>query len=729
MVYPSCSFVVVNCNGKRHLERCLLSIERLDYPQDRVEILLIDNGSDDGSDSEALSNHPRIRLLRNPVNNFAAALNLGVSESSGNYLAFMNNDVFLSPSWLKKLITIMENDARVGCAGGKILFEDGRINSVGHRPARALPEFYWEDDGYGEDDHGQYDQQREVTGLCWAAVLFRRSCLDDMGPIDQDYVFYYEDVDTSLRCRQRGWKMLYAPGARAEHVFHGSSDDKFAAYFCHRARLIYVAKFHPEKLAVAVQTSGFLAQGEAESLYDNLPIVVKKLFESHSAKVAAAALEQLCDVLVPIYGALAVDHLMSRMQVILGHRKISIGFYDKALHLIGGAQKYGLTMAASLQDKLDVTLLSNEPVNLEVLERWYGMRLARCRQSVIPLPYFDRFGGWIDSNVVGSDVQNPFEIVSSASQCFDIFVNVNTLTMVRPLSPFSVFLCHFPDTPRRCYFAVDEYSCLIANSLYTAQWMTALWGLGHDGLLYPPVDMALPPVEKENLILSVARFEIGGSKKQLELIRAFELLREAHPEMMKGWRLVLVGGSFIKNPYLAEVEREARKSSAPITVLSNLPLPDLQGLYARAKIFWHACGMGETDPHVIEPFGMATVEAMQNRCLPIVFNGGGQREIVEQGRSGYRFEMLDELCRYTREVIASPGLMEQLQEGAWERSQAFTRRRFEEFVEAFFAAIEEEYRSIPVPDPRDILKGRRRGNLFYCPTARRTARHRQGSAG
>jgi GT2 family glycosyltransferase len=716
MESPSCSFLVVNYNGKKHLDRCLRSIEQLDYPEDRTEILLIDNGSDDGSELDAQSSHPRARLLRNPVNNFAAALNLGFAESKGDSIAFINNDVFLSPSWLRESLRAMESGPRVGCVGGKILFEDGRINSVGHR---ALPDFYWEDDGFGEDDHGQYEKQREVAGLCWAAVLFRRKCLDDVGPIDQDYVFYYEDVDLSLRCLDRGWKLLYAPAARAEHVFHGSSNDNFSEYFGHRGRLIHVAKFHPEKIAAAVETSGFLRRGEAGLLYDALPMVVKKLAENHPADAAARALDQLSDVLVSIFGALAVDHLMSRMQVILGHRKISIGFYSKALHVIGGAEKYGLAMAAAVQDRFDVTLISNKPVTLAELEAWYGIPLPRCRQSVIPMPYFDRFGGWIDSNVVSPEVPNPFETVSAASREFDIFVNLNAMTMVRPLSPFSIFICHFPDTLRRCYFAVEDYSCRVVNSLFGAQWIEALWGLEHDVVLYPPVEMAMPAAEKENLILSVSRFEPGGSKKQHEMIRAFELLCDSHPELMKGWRLVLAGGSMPQNPYLAEVERQARKSPAPVTVLSDLPLSGLQELYARASIFWHACGLGETDPHLIEHFGMTTVEAMQNRCVPIVFNGGGQREIVEHGRSGYLFDTLADLCRHTAEVISTPALMKQLQEGAAARGRAFSRRRFEAFVKSFFQALEDEYRKIPVPDPRDVLQGRRRGSLFEAPAARR----------
>jgi GT2 family glycosyltransferase len=716
MEYPFCSILVVNYNGKKHLEACLSSFEQLRYPAEQLEILLVDNGSDDGSELAAVANHPRVRLLRNPRNNFAAALNLGISHAQGSYIAFANNDVFVDSEWLAELVRVLEENPRAGCAGGKILFENGRINSAGHRP---LPDFYWDDEGYDEEDRGQYDAAGEREGLCWAAVLFRKSCLADLGPLDEDFVLYYEDVDASLRCRQRSWKVLYTPQARACHVFHGSSQgSRLADYFCDRGRLIYVAKHHPDRLAQAVESSRFVIQQFLDELYDALPVILKKLFESHPAQTVEKVVEELSEVLVRLFGSLAVDHLLARMEVILGIRKMSVGFYDQAMHVIGGGQRYGCTMAAALQDQFDVTLIASKPVEQADLEEWYGLHLSRCRMEQIPLPYFDRFGAWIDANAVTPDVANPFEPIAAASQGFDIFVNVNMLTMIRPLSPFSVFLCHFPDTVRRCYFAVDEYSCLLVNSRYTGQWVNVLWGLEPSLLLHPPVDMTVPPAAKENIILSVARFEPGGSKKQRELIQAFEQLRTSDPQLLAGWRLVLAGGSLPQNHYLLEVQRMARESKAPVTVCVNLSLPELQRLYATAKIFWHACGLGETDAHLIEHFGMTTVEAMQNRCVPIVINGGGQREIVEHGQSGYRFATLAELCQHTRKVIATPGLMEQLREAAFERSQNFTRQHFEAFVRLFFQALEEEYRTIPVPDPGEILQDRHRPNVFYSAAAR-----------
>jgi glycosyltransferase involved in cell wall biosynthesis len=291
--------------------------------------------------------------------------------------------------------------------------------------------------------------------------------------------------------------------------------------------------------------------------------------------------------------------------------------------------------------------------------------------------------------------------------------------MVRPLSPFSIFVCHFPDTLRRCYFAAHEYSTLVVSSLYATQWVKRLWGLEPDLLVYPAVEMESAPAEKENVILSAARFEPGGSKKQRELIEAFESLRASRPDTLRDWRLILAGGSMPKNPYLKEIERLVAECGAGVELRVNVPLSELQDLYAKAKIFWHACGLGENNPRLIEHFGMTTVEAMQNRCVPVVIDGGGQREIVEHGRSGYRFNSIHDLCDYTLKLITTPELMERLKEAAYLRGQEFTQKRFEEAVDRLFRALEEEYRRIPVPDPGEILRDAPRADLFYSPVSRR----------
>src|SRR4051794_4353975 len=110
-------------------------------------------------------------------------------------------------------------------------------------------------------------------------------------------------------------------------------------------------------------------------------------------------------------GPLTTDTFSRRMQVALGRRRMSIGIYDHALHVVGGGQKYVATIAAELQDRFDVTYLVNRPVDMAQLRDWYDVDLSRCRLRVVALPFFER-RQWIDAGVVTRDMSNPFDPVA-----------------------------------------------------------------------------------------------------------------------------------------------------------------------------------------------------------------------------------------------------------------------------------------------------------------------------
>jgi len=392
----------------------------------------------------------------------------------------------------------------------------------------------------------------------------------------------------------------------------------------------------------------------------------------------------------------AVDRLLKRVQVALGHRRMSVGIYDHALQVVGGGQKYAATIAAALQERFEITYLVNEDVDLRRVADWYGLDLSRSRTRVVPLPFYGA-RQWIDSSIATGEMENPFDPVAHASADYDVFVNANMLEKVRPLAPLSVFLCHFPDVHARRHFAAHEYTVLVANSRYAAEWLRRKWGLAASAMLYPPVDAAAPQRSKEPIILSVARFERGGSKKQLEMIQAFRALRSAAPDRLAGWRFVLIGGSLRRNAYLERVEKLAGRDSS-IEVRVDVPFDELKSWYGRSSIFWHACGLGEQEPHLIEHFGMTTAEAMQNGCAPIVIDGGGQREIVEHGVSGFRFSTLEELCVWTLRLIEDARLRESIQLAARRRSGDFSRPAFEANVRRLFDLLEGEYTTFAPAD-------------------------------
>jgi len=232
------------------------------------------------------------------------------------------------------------------------------------------------------------------------------------------------------------------------------------------------------------------------------------------------------------------------------------------------------------------------------------------------------------------------------------------------------------------------------NSRYTAGWVEARWKYRPQVQIYPPVDAgggenAGP---RKKIILSVARFEPEGVKRQREMARAFLKLGREWPEAVSGWTLVLAGGSQPGNCYLTELEQLAESRAAGRVELKvNIPLAELTALYREATLFWHVCGLTHDDPSEVEHFGMTTVEAMQNGLVPVVYDGGGLREIVDHGLNGFRVRSTAELLDVTVRLVRDPRLVGRLSAAAAEKAKEYSRAKFEDRVRSFFGRVLEEY--------------------------------------
>lgn len=411
-------------------------------------------------------------------------------------------------------------------------------------------------------------------------------------------------------------------------------------------------------------------------------------------------LKKQLDAVTAEQGIQAAYNTLLRTEVAMGLRKPTLALYDHCGHFIGGGQKYGFTIAHALQDIFDITLLLNGEITHKDIEEWYHLDLSRCKIKVIGLPFFERFDSPVpDPARVSRRIGNPFHLISKESGNYDFFINNSMNEMVYPLSNVSFLVCHFPERRPKSYFYADRYTYVIYNSKYTAYWIEKKWKFAPHKHIYPPVDMGPAPGEdlppKENIILSVARFEAGGSKKQLEMVKTFLKLDRRMPGMLKDWKLVLVGGSPDENDYLKTIRETIEASGAGnIELKVNITGDALKGMYKKSKIFWHLCGLDQTDPSLVEHFGMTIVEAMQNGLVPIVFDGGGQREIVEQEVSGFRVRSTAQLMAFTKRLIRDGKLREEMGRKAFERSTLFTRETFETNVRDFFNAELEKYQKI-----------------------------------
>jgi GT2 family glycosyltransferase len=251
----SWSAVVINWNGAADLPACLAALLAQAWPA--TEIVVVDNASADDSLAvlRAFGERPGLRVLANPTNlGFAGGANAGIATTTGDLVATFNPDVAVRPDWSARLRDAFAADARLGAAGGKLLFPDGA--TIQHAGGRIeQPSLVGENIGRGEPDRGQYDAPAEVDFLTGGALMLRRTALDAVGPFDERfYPAYFEDVDLCVRLRAAGWGVRYIPTATGRHREGAGADGAGAAYYrmVHAGRLRFAAKQLPLRELVGV---------------------------------------------------------------------------------------------------------------------------------------------------------------------------------------------------------------------------------------------------------------------------------------------------------------------------------------------------------------------------------------------------------------------------------------------------------------------------------------------
>lgn len=218
------SVVVVNWNRRDLLRLCLQSLKRQEVNQS-FEVVVVDNGSNDGS-AEMVANewqgNPLVRIVLNRENRgFCAANNQGFAASDTEFVALLNNDAEADPGWLAALASAFEGRPDVGMAASKILVHEDprRIDKAGHL---IYPDGQNRGRGTGELDQGQYDRIEEVLWPDGCAAMYRRKMLDEIAldqvtGFDEDFFAYADDAELGLRARIAGWKCLYIPRAVVRH--------------------------------------------------------------------------------------------------------------------------------------------------------------------------------------------------------------------------------------------------------------------------------------------------------------------------------------------------------------------------------------------------------------------------------------------------------------------------------------------------------------------------------
>ncbi|MBI1880519.1 MAG: glycosyltransferase family 2 protein [Chloroflexi bacterium] len=217
---PFVSIIVLNYNTCEHLETCLRSLQKLIYPADKLQLILVDNASTDQSVAYVQAHFASVKLIVNDQNyGFSQGNNIGAEVATGDYIAFLNPDMRAEPRWLIELVKLLLDDEEVAAAGSKILSWDGQTIDF----AGGAANFY----GYGyqvgrEQEATTFNQVRPILFACGGAMLIHRQLFIEVGGFDEDYFAYYEDLDLGWRLWVLGYKVLFAPTSVTYHIHHGS---------------------------------------------------------------------------------------------------------------------------------------------------------------------------------------------------------------------------------------------------------------------------------------------------------------------------------------------------------------------------------------------------------------------------------------------------------------------------------------------------------------------------
>ena len=229
------SIVIVSWNVKDDLLGCLASLKE-NPPSVPFEQIVIDNMSADGTADAVKENYPEVTIIGNSDNRgFAAANNQGIELSRGQYILLLNPDTIVHPNSLNILVEYLDDNRDVGTCGPKLLNADGSTQAsvrrfptfrgVFHRHTvcRFLGLFRSEYREWMMKDFG-YERQADVDQVMGAAMLVRRSVIEEVGAMDADFFMYYEEVDWCYRIKQAGWRIVFVPDAVLTHLGGRSSE-------------------------------------------------------------------------------------------------------------------------------------------------------------------------------------------------------------------------------------------------------------------------------------------------------------------------------------------------------------------------------------------------------------------------------------------------------------------------------------------------------------------------
>jgi GT2 family glycosyltransferase len=260
------SVIIPTWNGLRHLPACLDAL--LPQLPPASEVVLVDNGSRDGTAAWVRTAHPGVHVLALPHNlGFAGGVNAGFRAARGRLLMLLNDDAFVEPECVARLLDTLDRRPECGAIGGVLTFAH-RPDLVACAGIRVRTDLLALDLWSGRPVADLPLEAQPIFGVSGGLAVVQRGLLQDVGLFDASFFAYLEDVDFAWRARLRGWETLVEPAARARHVYSatGGQGSLFKQRLLARNRLRVILRCVPDKL-LRTHMPAILAYDLAALLY------------------------------------------------------------------------------------------------------------------------------------------------------------------------------------------------------------------------------------------------------------------------------------------------------------------------------------------------------------------------------------------------------------------------------------------------------------------------------
>jgi GT2 family glycosyltransferase len=320
---PLVSVIIPHWNQVHHLPTCLGSLRCQTYPH--VEVIVADNGSTDGSLELLARDYAEVQVLALGENRgFAGACNAGMRAAKGALVVLLNNDTQADPLWVEEVVAAFERHPEAGLIASKMLLLDRRDTF------HTAGDFYRLDGipgnrGAWQRDEGQYEREEYVFSACGGSAAYRRTLLDQIGLLDEDFFFSCEDVDLAWRAQLAGWKCVYAPRAVVYHKLSATGGDVTASFYNGRNFIYLLTKDYPGDL----WRTYWRAIGRAQ---------LRITFEALQAWRGAAARARLRGQLA---GLLGIPKMLHKRRVVQRSRTVFRSYLERILSGVDESTRSG----------------------------------------------------------------------------------------------------------------------------------------------------------------------------------------------------------------------------------------------------------------------------------------------------------------------------------------------------------------------------------------------------